>query len=584
MAQNGDSDGQRINVLVMQDANQDDSGMLRLLGEVTSPEIAVSAVPDLSGALHALATQRHSVVLLQLGLAGRAAEEIIDTIDHVGPGVPVILFGSAAAEREGIAALRRGATDYLVTETLNSTALGRVLRYASARAGLEARLRESERRYRALFEHTGVAMLLVEDDVVTMVNERAAHLLGREPGWVGQDTLWSRLLPPEEAKRVAKLVKRAGLQRPLQFELQLSRAPGEARHVVANLVAIPDSTTRIVSLVDLTEQLEAEKEVQRQREYFRALFENSPEGIVAFDVDGAVVDVNPAFERLFGLKRGELAGKDVIESIVPARLQTEARRIMQLSLAGGSYVPHAVRRRSDGSEVAVSILGAPIELDGRRLGGFGIYRDVTAQIQARERLEEAFIDLVETTARMMESVDPYTAGHQRMVARLADLVGRKLGLDDERLQGLYIGGLLHDIGKLSLPSTILTKPGKLTTQEWALIRSHPRRGYDVLLDAKLPWPVADMALRHHERVDGSGYPDGVSGEQLSLEARILGACDVVEAMSSDRPYRPALPMEAVLAELAEGSGKRYDSDVVAALVQTVKSGEIPLGAGYAGDN
>jgi HD-GYP domain-containing protein (c-di-GMP phosphodiesterase class II) len=160
------------------------------------------------------------------------------------------------------------------------------------------------------------------------------------------------------------------------------------------------------------------------------------------------------------------------------------------------------------------------------------------------------------------------------------VVGRRLGLDDDSLQGLYVGALLHDVGKLSLPSTILTKPGRLTPQEWALIRSHPRRGYDVLVDAKLPWPVADMALRHHERLDGSGYPDGIAGDMVSLEARILGVCDVVEAMSSDRPYRTGLPLEAVLRELSEGSGGKYDPRVVEAAKDAIQSGEFTLGVSY----
>ncbi len=185
-------------------------------------------------------------------------------------------------------------------------------------------------------------------------------------------------------------------------------------------------------------------------------------------------------------------------------------------------------------------------------------RDISEERRAQDRLQESFIDLVEMMARAMESLDPYTSGHQRRVARLADLVGRRLDMDDDRLQGLYVGALLHDIGKLSVPSTILTKPGRLTRQEWHIIRAHPRRGYDILKEAKLPWPVAEMALRHHERLDGSGYPDGTKGPELSLEVRILGVCDVVEAMSSDRPYRAARPREEVRQERIASSGQRYD--------------------------
>lgn len=579
MAQKQCVNDQRISVLLVQDADGGDGGMLQLLDELQSPEVAVTVTAALDEALRELSTRSWKVMLIQLDLAGVTVEEIMAAVNRAATGVTVILFGSAEQEGDGISALSLGATDYLVTEALNSRALGRVLRYAAVRTALEAELRESEYRYRILFEHSGTALILVEKGFVTMANASASRLLGLA---AGQSTKWSTLLSSEEAERVARLVRRSGQDRPLQLELQVIGRSGETKPVVVNVVALPERETYIVSLVDLTERLKVEQEVRRQREYFRALFENSPEGIIAFDAEGSALDVNPAFERLFGFKRGEIAGKDGISLLVPARFELQAHDILSQSLRVGVQVPYAVRKRSDGSEVMVSILGAPVQIDGRNEGGFGIYRDVTAELQAQERLEEAFIDLVETTVRMMESVDPYTASHQRMVARLADMVGRQMGLDEIRLQGLYIGGLLHDIGKLSLPSIILTKPGILTPQEWALIRSHPRRGYDLLVDAKLPWPVAEMALWHHERLDGSGYPDGMTEEQLSLEVRILGACDAVEAMSSDRPYRPARPIESVLQELNAGSGLRYDSSVAEVLLDIIRTDRFPLEAGYRG--
>jgi putative two-component system response regulator len=146
-------------------------------------------------------------------------------------------------------------------------------------------------------------------------------------------------------------------------------------------------------------------------------------------------------------------------------------------------------------------------------------------------------------------------------------------LDGDRLQGLYIGGLLHDIGKVSIPASILTKMGELTEEEWALICSHPKQGYSILKDTKLPWPVADMTLHHHERLDGSGYPHGISGDALSLEVRILAVCDVVEAMGSYRPYRPARTKKEVLAEIEGGRRTKYDAGIVDVVLQIIKNGE-----------
>jgi len=151
-----------------------------------------------------------------------------------------------------------------------------------------------------------------------------------------------------------------------------------------------------------------------------------------------------------------------------------------------------------------------------------------------------------------------------------------MGLDKDLVMGIYIGGLLHDVGKISIPESILSRPGKLSDEEWNLIRVHARQGYDILKDTGLPWPVADIALHHHERMDGSGYPDGISGDELSLEARILGVCDVVEAMSSFRPYRPARSLTEILRELRSGRGTKYDPAVTDIMLEIVESGEYEL--------
>ncbi len=201
--------------------------------------------------------------------------------------------------------------------------------------------------------------------------------------------------------------------------------------------------------------------------------------------------------------------------------------------------------------------------------------------RAQERLEDAFIDLAQTVSRAMGARDPYTAGHQRRVAELARLAGERLGLDTDRLQGLYIGALLHDIGKISIPESLLTMPRKLTDAEWSLLQGHARQGYEILEEATLPWPVAEMALHHHERMDGSGYPDGISGEELTLEVRIIGVCDVVEAMGSHRPYRPARSRAEIMEELRAGRGTKYEPRVTDILLEMVESGVAELDSGPA---
>jgi HD-GYP domain-containing protein (c-di-GMP phosphodiesterase class II) len=175
-----------------------------------------------------------------------------------------------------------------------------------------------------------------------------------------------------------------------------------------------------------------------------------------------------------------------------------------------------------------------------------------------------------------EQRDPYTAGHQNRVGAIAAAIGEALGLDDDVVTGLRVAGELHDIGKISIPAEILTRPGRLSDTERRLIQLHPQAGYDILRGIPFRWPVALVALQHHERVDGSGYPQGLTGAQMTLEARIVAVADVVEAMASHRPYRAALGVERALDEIADGVGTRYDPEVAHACLALARAGRLPL--------
>jgi len=188
-------------------------------------------------------------------------------------------------------------------------------------------------------------------------------------------------------------------------------------------------------------------------------------------------------------------------------------------------------------------------------------------------VKSSFVKLAKIISHVIEFCDPYTASHQERVAELACLVARHMGLADDVIESLYFDGLLHDIGKISIPKSILTKPGDLAEEEWALIRAHTKQGYNILKEAKLPWPVADVALQHHERLDGSGYPNGIGRDELDLEVSILAVCDVVEAMSSHRPYRPARSTGEIVKELEDGRGTKYDAGVIDVILPKIESGE-----------
>ncbi len=181
----------------------------------------------------------------------------------------------------------------------------------------------------------------------------------------------------------------------------------------------------------------------------------------------------------------------------------------------------------------------------------------------RQSLEQS----IQTIADTVEARDPYTAGHQRRVAELATAIAQEMGLPEEQINGIHLAGIIHDLGKIHVPAEILSKPGKLTDIEYMLIKQHPQDGYDILKNVKFPWPIADIILQHHERMDGSGYPQGLKGDAILLEARIMAVADVVEAMSSHRPYRAALGIEPALDEIRRGRGSAYDPAAVDACLK-----------------
>jgi PAS domain S-box-containing protein/putative nucleotidyltransferase with HDIG domain len=187
---------------------------------------------------------------------------------------------------------------------------------------------------------------------------------------------------------------------------------------------------------------------------------------------------------------------------------------------------------------------------------------------ARRNLEQTIASMSKT----VEARDPYTAGHQRRVAELAVAIGRRMGLDTDALQGIHLGAMIHDIGKINVPAEILSKPSRLNDMELQMVRTHAKIGYDILKDIDFPWPVAEVAYQHHEHIDGTGYPLGLQREQICLEARIVAVADVVEAMSSHRPYRPGLGHEAAIAEIRDNRGRFYDAAAVDACLGVFADG------------
>ncbi|NCC98074.1 MAG: HD domain-containing protein, partial [Synergistales bacterium] len=198
----------------------------------------------------------------------------------------------------------------------------------------------------------------------------------------------------------------------------------------------------------------------------------------------------------------------------------------------------------------------------------------TAELgEANSRLSRSLLGVVDAMGKVVESRDPYTAGHQRRVASIASTIARRLGLSEDDVEGVRIAGLVHDIGKIAIPAEILTKPARLNKLEFRMVQTHPDAGYDMLQSIDFPWPVAEMVRQHHERMDGSGYPRGIKGDEILIGARCLAVADVVEAISSHRPYRPGLGLEEARLELETNRGTIYDPQVVDVCISMMDEGD-----------
>lgn len=263
-----------------------------------------------------------------------------------------------------------------------------------------------------------------------------------------------------------------------------------------------------------------------------------------------------------------------------------------MALADSAHCPHMPAGRSE------VLLALPLEAPSGPIGtlvvhatdseAFSALEDVELllemagdlsfgieTLEAREAQARSLSATIEALAATLEMRDPYTAGHQKRTAKIAEAIGREMGLSSERLRGLSVAAAIHDIGKVAVPVEILSRPGRLTAAEFEIIKQHPVAGADILSGIEFPWPVARIVRQHHERLDGSGYPDGLTGEQILPEARILAVADVLEAMSSHRPYRPARPIDDALTELRDQRGRLYDPSAVDACLKLVEEGRMP---------
>jgi PAS domain S-box-containing protein len=316
---------------------------------------------------------------------------------------------------------------------------------------------------------------------------------------------------------------------------------------------------------EITARKKVEKRLQKSEERYRILFTRAVDGILILSVNGELADVNESFARMHGYSAQEMLHMTLNDLDTPETSQRVPERMRRV-LAGESLIFEVEHYHKDGHVFLLEVSVSLISSDGESFIQC-FHRDITERKRAEEQLQHTLDSLrnaVSATIQIMtatvEARDPYTAGHQIRSADLARAIATEMGLPLDKIDAIRMAGSIHDIGKISIPAEILSKPTKLTEIEFSLIKEHSRRGYEILKGVESPWNLAEIAYQHHERMDGSGYPRQLKGGEILIEARIMAVADVVEAMASHRPYRPAQGLDAALEEIEKNKGILYDAD------------------------
>lgn len=372
------------------------------------------------------------------------------------------------------------------------------------------------------------------------------------------------------------LITFAGGDTHLQSETVLKSLADENLYTIVRFSLVPGHINTwgqvILSFSDISKRKQAEMALQQSEVKYRSIFENSPEGIFQSNLKGRFISVNPALAHMYGYDSPDEMMAAIVDIGSQLYVYAEERiRYKKILEKFGTVLNFETQSRKKNGEVMWLSLNAREKrnADGKIECYDGFVEDITSRKTAEidlektaEKLRKSLMNTIQALSVTVEIRDPYTSGHQKRVSKLTRAIAQGMALPKDTVDNICMASIIHDVGKLSLPAEILSKPGILSDIEFSLIKTHSQSGYGIIKDIGLPYPIAEMVLQHHEKIDGSGYPRGLKNSQILLESKIIIVADVVEAMASHRPYRPALGIDAALEEIEKYKGILYDPDVV----------------------
>lgn len=460
----------------------------------------------------------------------------------------------------------------------------------TSRKKAEYTLKTSESRYRRLFEtaQDGILILDAQSGEIDDVNPFLINMLGYTHEEFMGKKLWEiGAFKNIEANKTQFLeLQDEGYIRYEDLPLVTNAGKEIAVEFVSNVYRVNGSRVIQCNIRNISARKWAEKKQKISEDKYHSIVEHAVEGIFQSTPGGQLNIANPALAKMMGYGTPEECIRGITDLSKQAYVNPEdrVRYMMFLEETGIVQGLEVQLYRKDGSIIWASINARSVQdLTGKVLYHEGTIEDITARKTAGEnlkhhadKLRRSLIGTIKALSMTVETRDPYTSGHQGKVSLLSRAIAQDMALSNDTIDNIRIAGSMHDIGKISVPAEILSKPGKLTDIEFSLIKVHSQKGYDILKDAELPYPVAEIVLQHHERLDGSGYPQGLKDGQILLEAQIIMVADVVEAMASHRPYRSALGIEIALQEIEKNKGTLYDTRAVDACLRLFRESEFKL--------
>jgi PAS domain S-box-containing protein len=454
-----------------------------------------------------------------------------------------------------------------------------VARNITERKRAEDALQVSEKYFKEITENSSDIIVITDKNGdIKYCSRSTERFTGYKPEeLIGRNVI--RIIHPDDVKRAVGDFGKAILAKDSAIPngFRIVHKDGSERYFEGlgkNLLDNPSVAGFIMNVHDTTERKQADEALRESERKYKSLIDNFQDIILTINLEGKITFASQSIKEKLGYESAETINMSILDFVQ----EEDHQRVMenlQKGMKGEKITGFQIQViTKSGKRVFFESFFSRVYKDGEVVGAQAIIKDITESKRAEEELKQSFERMrkalgatVQSISMIVEMKDPYTAGHQQRVSDLARAISTEMGLSADQRDFIRTASAIHDIGKISIPAEILSKSTKLTDMEFNLIKTHAQSGHDILKDIEFPWPVADVVLQHHERMDGSGYPQGLKGNDIFLEARIMAVADVVEAMASHRPYRPSLGIDCALDEISRNKGILYDADVVDACLK-----------------